>query len=118
MAAGPQLSGSEFPAMTLDALLQSLSNTAPPRLGAPLRALWLEARGDWDGAHEIVAALDSPEAYWIHAYLHRKEADAGNARYWYARAGRPVSTGPHDAEWREIAATLLASDAAQSDYAP
>jgi hypothetical protein len=29
----------------------------------------------------------------VHAHLHRIEGDAGNARYWYDRAGRPVFHG-------------------------
>jgi hypothetical protein len=26
----------------------------------------------------------------VHAYLHRKEGDLGNAGYWYNRAGQPT----------------------------
>ena len=33
----------------------------------------------------------SPDGAWVHAYLHRKEGDAGNAGYWYTRAGQPVA---------------------------
>jgi hypothetical protein len=47
-----------------------------------------------------------PEA-WVHAYLHRKEGDLGNAGYWYGRAGRPVATDPLDAEWTRIVSALL-----------
>ncbi len=45
--------------------------------------------GEWDEAHGIVQADEvDPTACWIHAVLHKIEGDAGNARYWYARAGR------------------------------
>jgi hypothetical protein len=46
----------------------------------------------------------------VHAYLHRKEGDEGNAGYWYARAGRPVpgKTVTLAAEWAAIAQALLA----------
>ena len=45
--------------------------------------------GEWDEAHGIVQADEAdPTACWIHAVLHKIEGDAGNARYWYARAGR------------------------------
>jgi hypothetical protein len=45
--------------------------------------------GEWDEAHGIVQADEAdPMACWIHAVLHKIEGDAGNARYWYARAGR------------------------------
>ncbi len=81
----------------------------PPYLGGTLQALWCDRRGDWDRAHTLVAEDDSPEAAWVHAYLHRREGDAANARHWYRRAGKPAGTGPLDAEWEEIAAALLAA---------
>ena len=89
----------------------------PARLSAPLQALWLEAKGDWAGAHELAQSGDRPEGggsgardgAWVHAYLHRKEGDEGNAAYWYARAGRRVATGDLAKEWREIVIELLAS---------
>ena len=43
----------------------------------------------------------------MHAYLHRKEGDQGNATYWYGRAGRPVSRQPLEAEWLNIVSDLL-----------
>jgi hypothetical protein len=43
----------------------------------------------------------------VHAYLHRKEGDAGNAAYWYRRARRPVCREPLEAEWEAIARALL-----------
>ena len=53
-----------------------------------LHALWLEAKGDWDGAHEAAQRDGDRAGDWVHAYLHRVEGDEGNAGYWYARAGR------------------------------
>ena len=47
------------------------------------------------------------EGSWVHAYLHHKEGDQGNAAYWYSRAGKPVCREPLDAEWQCIAAALL-----------
>lgn len=67
-----------------------------------LSALWHEARGNWVRAHEIVQDLDGKEAAWIHAYLHRKEGDLWNARYWYDRAGRDESKCSFDVEWQMI----------------
>lgn len=72
-----------------------------------LRALWLDARGEWDLAHKCVDQLSTPGAMWVHAYLHRKEGDAWNADYWYRRAGRPPHRGTLGEEWREIAEALL-----------
>jgi len=54
-----------------------------------LRAIDLAAAGAWDEAHGIVQQDEAdPTAAWIHAVLHKIEGDAGNARYWYRRAGR------------------------------
>ena len=45
--------------------------------------------GRWDEAHAIAQAHEGePLADWLHAVLHKIEGDAGNARYWYRRAGR------------------------------
>ena len=44
-----------------------------------IKALEVDAQGDWDTAHQIVQQIEDPRAYRIHAYLHRKEGDLGNA---------------------------------------
>lgn len=80
----------------------------PPGLSLALAALWRDGKGDWDGAHEFAQADEGGAGDWVHAYLHRKEGDAGNAAYWYRRAGRPVSRVALGDEWAEIAQTLLA----------
>lgn len=79
----------------------------PSSLSAPLQALWQDAQGDWERAHELAQSAASAEGNWIHAYLHRKEGDLGNAGYWYARARRVMPTGSLEDEWTEIAAELL-----------
>lgn len=81
---------------------------SPPGLDAPLLALWHEARGDWARAHECVQNDTGPDGCWVHAYLHRKEGDLGNAGYWYARAGRNRPAEGLDAEWAAITRALLA----------
>jgi hypothetical protein len=54
-----------------------------------LRALDLALADRWDEAHGVVQQDEAdPTAAWIHAVLHKIEGDAGNARYWYRRAGR------------------------------
>jgi hypothetical protein len=81
---------------------------APPGLSGALQALLADAQGDWSSAHEAAQADQSPEGAWVHAYLHRKEQDVGNAAYWYRRAGRPLPECSLDAEWAQIAGALLA----------
>lgn len=80
----------------------------PPGSSPALTALWHDARSDWEKAHGCVQNDPTSEGAWVHAYLHRREGDAGNAAYWYARAGRPVAAGPLTAEWAAIARELLA----------
>jgi hypothetical protein len=98
----------ESRAMNADDLRASARNEAPPLgLDVCLHALWLDARGDWNAAHELIDDVDGAAAAWVHAYLHRKEGDASNAAYWYAHAGRPVFTGELADEWHAIAEELL-----------
>ena len=80
----------------------------PAGLTPALQALWLDAKGDWDGAHEKIQDDPSAQASWIHAYLHRKEGDESNARYWYSRAGKKIPLVSLQEEWRVIATALLA----------
>jgi len=78
----------------------------PAGAGKALLALWHDAGGDWDRAHELAQAAGGRDGDWVHAYLHRKEGDVGNAGYWYARAGRPAASGDLAAEWEAIAREL------------
>ncbi len=73
------------------------------------RALWWDARGDWARAHAIAQEEAGPEAAWVHAYLHRREGDRVNARYWYRLAAKPPCKEPLDVERDAIAAALLSS---------
>ncbi len=92
---------------------QSVRGEAAPCAGLPpaLQALWHDARGDWERAHECAQEEASRNGAWVHAYLHRKEGDDGNAGYWYARAGRKFPEMDLDAEWAQIARELLAQRA-------
>lgn len=68
--------------MNFEQFEQSLQKQhVPAELTNALQALWLDAKGDWAVAHEKIQDDPSAKASWIHAYLHRKEGDEGNARY-------------------------------------
>ena len=87
---------------------QSLTADAPPPgLSLAVQALWWDAKGDWDRAHECAQEQDDAVGAAVHAYLHRKEGDLSNAAYWYRRAGRAVESGTLLEEWNRIAAELL-----------
>ena len=94
--------------MTFAEFKRTTSETKPPAsLSRPLLALWHDARGEWETAHEVAQNIDNATGAWIHAYLHRKEGDLGNAGYWYRRAQKPECRSSLDAEWVEIATALL-----------
>ena len=92
--------------MTLDEFKATLQST-PPKVAPLLLALWYDARGDWEKAHSLAQEVDNPSGAWVHAYLHRKEGDLGNASYWYHRANQPIATDSLDAEWTRIVSALL-----------
>ena len=79
----------------------------PVGLNIYLQALWFDGRGDWHKAHDLVNDLADREAARVHAYLHRKEGDIGNADYWYRRAGatRPVIS--LEDEWANLVELFL-----------
>jgi hypothetical protein len=56
---------------------------APPEA---LGALWLYF-SCFNECHEIVQDLNSPEASFWHAILHRQEPDAANSAYWFRCVG-------------------------------
>lgn len=94
--------------MTIDAFKSSLSGSQPPDgITSLLKALWHDGKNDWEMAHNIAQEVHSEDGSWIHAYLHRKEGDSGNAAYWYRRAGRPIPRVSLDEEWEQIASALL-----------
>lgn len=95
-------------ATSFDDFRRSLTETGPPaELSHALAGLWWDAKGDWKRAHESAQQGEGRDGSWVHAYLHRKEGDHGNAAYWYSRAGKPICREPLDAEWISIAEALL-----------
>ena len=54
-------------------------------IGTAIRYL---KKGDWEKAHAIVQADETPLGCWAHGIVHVQEGDLGNARYWYRRAQR------------------------------
>jgi hypothetical protein len=93
--------------MTAADFRETLSTDTPPPVSPALRALWYDGRGDWKTAHEVAQDVDNATGAWVHAYLHRKEGDLGNAAYWYQRAQQPVATDSLEAEWERIVTAVL-----------
>jgi hypothetical protein len=97
--------------MNINSFTESLLKGFPPEnLSPELSALWYDAKGDWHTAHDLIDDKDGKDAAWVHAYLHRKEGDIGNAGYWYRRAGKEVPGLSLQEEWNHITETLLQPD--------
>ena len=95
-------------AVTLQEFKESVDEKNPPEgLSPELLALWYDFRGDWHSAHQTTQDIHTPIGSRIHAYLHRKEGDLGNARYWYRRASQREFPGTLEEEWAWIAGSLL-----------
>jgi hypothetical protein len=81
----------------------SLTKEQPPDgINVLLAALWWDAKGDWSKAHGLVDELETQQGMAVHAYLHRKEGNASNAAYWYARAGRSFHRPKLEEEWQAL----------------
>lgn len=95
--------------MTLVEFKQLIENgsKSPDSLPKALQALWYDKKCEWNTAHEIVQKASDADSGWVHAYLHRKEGDLSNARYWYRRSEQPESKVGLDQEWEQIASSLL-----------
>lgn len=94
--------------MTLEQFRVTLAGSvAPEALSPPLRAMWEDAKGHWAAAHAIAQEIGDETGSWIHAYLHRKEGDLGNAGYWYRRAKKPTAHDALEEEWDRIVSALL-----------
>ncbi len=94
--------------MTFEDFKKSGSLANPPQNLPPLlRALWFDAKGDWNASHNLAQEIETSDGSWVHAYLHRKEGDDSNASYWYRKAGKKMPDISLGKEWEEIATTLL-----------
>ena len=97
--------------MTISDFRESLRNLDPPREINPLlTALWHDGKGNWEKAHSIAQEIHTNHGSWIHAYLHRKEGDSGNAAYWYHMAGTSFPTMSLEKEWEELVKRFLVKE--------
>ncbi|MDB4926610.1 MAG: hypothetical protein JWR23_2666 [Mucilaginibacter sp.] len=93
---------------TLTQFKTSLNDREPaPGLSVQLKSLWYDGKGNWDLAHKQVDLLSDRESAWVHAYLHHKEGDTGNADYWYRRAGKVRPEVTLAQEWEALVLHFL-----------
>ncbi len=90
--------------ITLENFKITLSDAEPPlHWNVLLQALWYDAKGDWDAAHDIAQSQEGTQLYdRLHAYLHRKEGDNWNANYWYTRAKAKMPSVSLEKEWESL----------------
>src|SRR3954469_22066097 len=93
--------------MTLQEFKATLTGPTSPQVAPLLVALWHDARGEWDEAHRVAQDVDDVDGAWVHAYLHRKGGDLGNAAYWYRQAGHPVASDSLESEGERLVSRLL-----------
>lgn len=83
--------------------ISSLNEPEPPEnLNQLLQVLWYDAQGDWESAHKIAQVIQTKEGSHLHAYLHRKEGDQTNARFWYKQAQKKSFEGTIETEWETL----------------
>jgi hypothetical protein len=79
----------------ITAFQASLTSSVPPeQLSHALQALWYDAKGDWETAHNHAQAQEDSIGSWVHGY-------------WYRRAGKPTSNETLESEWETIVKALL-----------
>ncbi|NBA87925.1 hypothetical protein GVN16_19300 [Emticicia sp. CRIBPO] len=85
-------------------MINSIKSDKNLKLDHPiLKGLQADYWGDWEGAHNIAQSKEGhPDYDRLHAYLHRKEGDAFNARYWYSRCKLPVPKESLEEEWEQL----------------
>lgn len=90
--------------MNVTEFRQTLSQQSPPEGISPLvKALWYDAKGNWEAAHDIAQSQEGTKDYdHLHAYLHRVEGDDWNAGYWYRRAGLGFPRVSLEKEWEQL----------------
>lgn len=88
---------------TLETFKDTLGKDVPPTgISIHLKALWYDAKGNWQQAHDLIDHLDDPTSAHVHAYLHRKEGDLWNAGYWYKRAKQVMPHKSLEEEWKDL----------------
>lgn len=94
--------------MDYEQFVGSLQSATPPgNISLLLKALWYDGKEDWESSHNIAQDISDRHGSWIHAYLHRKEGDLSNARYWYHKAGKSEPAMSLREEWKMLVRTFL-----------
>lgn len=94
--------------MTFDSFKASLAKEkSPDQISPLLEALWQDAKGNWQEAHNLTQEIATKEGSWVHAYLHRKEGDQANAAYWYHKAQKDIPIASIEEEWETLVRAMI-----------
>lgn len=84
------------------------TNNFPSDGNILLKALFQDAQGNWEAAHDIAQSREGTLLYdRLHAYLHRKEGDDWNANYWYRRAKTTMPKVSLPEEWEQLVTLFI-----------
>ena len=100
----------EIPISIEDFEKSLVHKTPPDYWSSSLKCLWYDAKNDWNSAHNIAQDLHTEIGSWLHAYLHRKDGDEWNAKYWYKMAHRPYPKSTLHEEFVVILMHILNND--------
>jgi len=99
----------EIQSITLRELFGQDVRNAP--MGEGVKAGLCVALDAWDDAHAIAQKLDTVEGSYWHGIVHRREPDAGNAKFWFRRVGQhPVFQQLASHETRQTLSVTTAFD--------
>jgi hypothetical protein len=72
----------------------------------------------FEEAHQLADACETPNGYYWHAIVHRREGDSGNAAYWFRKTGMHPAYERLAAEAVKIAGKLSATEFRGGEWDP
>src|SRR2546429_286802 len=87
---GPGPRSSVLPLTALNEKLDEYfsGSALPSSVHEPIRAAILLWHDHLDASHRIAQDLPGADGSYLHAIMHRREPDYGNAKYWFHRVGK------------------------------